>query len=359
MRLNLILNIFILEYMNTIIEQIHNEASTAEQKLLLNAEQVLFESKDSNLVDRVNQLKDLGFKNFKQAKMMEPQELEKIKNLRDTIKTYRNSFDYKFMTDDAVFELCRKFGLVQSPVHLYTDSIPQKNQKEIIEFSKNESVKPFIENTFMDTLDVSSFDLKINGKKISWNFHKNFHDDTIKERKAWEPIKTILSNWESKETSEGWYTKINEGIIRSEGGKMTEKILEKYSEVIVSALKVLYKHKFIDDNDFRLFSKGEGRILNQGFEINSALVEAVSKIKEQMSSDSIELRIIAPKHMLDLSGYEIDGKLKVVPEGIKLSSPDIKEWFRDDDPIIQAKVQGGWVNVTAWGPEEHLPEIKN
>ena len=344
--------------MNSIIQQIHHEASTAQQKLLKEAKQILFDSKDKQVLEQVEELKNLGFTNFKQARLFEPEELERIKELRDQIDTYRSSFDYKFMTDDAVYELCKKFGLLQAPVSIYTDSIPMKNQKDVIAFSRDERVKPFLENLFMETLEIVSFKIRINNKNREWDFAALLGTKGLTESKAWQPIKTALGNWDSFEKTEGWTTRGKTGILDHEGGRLTPKVLDKYTDMFLSNLKVLYKHGFITDADIRGYGRGEGAIAEQDLGIHPVLVESIARLKAGMAEKRIELRIIAPKHMLNLKGFEINERFKAVPEGVRLAGPDVKEWFRDDDPIIQAKVKGGWINVTAWGDEAELPGVQ-
>ncbi|MDG1949855.1 MAG: hypothetical protein P8J32_03485 [bacterium] len=344
--------------MNSIIEQIHHEASTAQQKLLKDAKQILFQSQDEKVVEQVEELKTLGFTSFKQARLFEPEELERIKELRDQIATYRDSFDYKFMTDDAVYELCKKFGLLQAPVNIYTDSIPMENQKDVINFSRDERVKPFLENLFMETLEVVEFKIKINGKSQSWDFAALLGEEKLTKRKAWTPIKTVLGKWDSYQKTEGWTTRGMTGILDSEGGKLNKKVLDKYCDMFLSNFKVLYKHGFITDADIEGYGRGEGAIAQQDLGIHPVLIESIARLKAGMAEKKIELRIIAPKHMLNLKGFEVNERFKAVPEGIRLAGPDVKEWFRDDDPIIQAKVKGGWLNVTAWGDEAELPGVQ-
>jgi hypothetical protein len=344
--------------MNSIIQQIHHEASTAQQTLLTEAKQILFEAQDKKVVDQVEELKSLGFTSFKQARLFEPEELDRIKKLRNQIDIYRNSFDYKFMTDDAVVELCKKFGLIQAPVSIYTDNIPMTNQKDVIDFSRNKTVKKFLESLFMETLDIAEFKIKIDGKHRSWSFAENFGAEKLSKKAAWEPIKTVLAKWDSFQTSSNFTTRGMIGILDHEGGSLNTKVLTKYADIFVTAFKVLYKHGYVTDADISGFASGKGTIAQQDFGIHPVLIESVARLKAGMADKKIELRIIAPMHMLNLKGYEINERFKAVPEGLKLAGPDVDKWFRDDDPIIQAKVNGGWLNVTAWGDEAELPGVQ-
>lgn len=347
--------------MNSIIEQIHHEASTAEMKLLENAKQILSDAQNTDVIESVEELKTLGFTSFKQARQLEPEELERVKELQAIINKYRKiAFNYKFMTDDAVFELCKKFGLVQAPVNTYIDSIPMKNQKDVIEFSRNAKVKPFLESLFMETLDVTEFAVKVDGKNKKWDFAKNYGNQKLSKRAAWEPIKTVIAKWDSYQRSAGaWRTEGMTGILAHEGGRLNKKVLDKYAEMFVSAFKVLYAREFINDKDILDFAQGEGEIAKKDFGMHPVLIESIARLQKGMTEHKIELKIIAPKHMLKLEGFEIDQKFRVVPEGIRVEAPDVEKWFRDDDPIIQAKVTGGWLNVTAWGDEANMPGVAN
>ncbi len=347
--------------MNSIIEQIHYEASTAEMKLLENAKQILSDAQDTKVIESVEELKSLGFTSFKQARQLEPKELERVKELQAIITKYREiAFNYKFMTEDAVFELCKKFGLVQAPVNIYIDSIPVKNQKDLIAFSRDEKVKPFLESLFMESLDVTEFSIKVDGENRTWDFAKAYGNKKLTKKAAWEPIKTVIAKWESYQRSAGSRsTEGMTGILEHEGGKLNKKVLDKYAEMFLSAFKVLHAHKFINNSDVMGFAKKEGAIAKESLGMHPVLIEAVARLQKGMTEHKIELKIIAPKHMLKLEGFEIDQKFRVVPEGFRVEAPAVDKWFRDDDPIIQAKVNGGWLNVTAWGDEANMPGVAN
>jgi len=60
-----------------------------------------------------------------------------------------------------------------------------------------------------------------------------------------------------------------------------------------------------------------------------------------------------------LDEYDINDSCQAIPKGYEYTAPAVKEWFEKDDPIVQVKVKGGWLNITAWGAEAEHPEVFN
>lgn len=344
--------------MNSIIQQIHHEASTSEQVLLERADAILSNAKDETFLNKVSELQELGFTQFQEARELQPKEIERVKAIQQHIANYRALSDkYKFMTDEAVTELCRKFGLVQAPVNTYKAGIPIKNQNDIIEFAKFEPVKPYLQSLWLGTLDVTEFSINLNDKKLKWNFPQMMNEAKLSEKKAWAPIVEIIKHWDSYTETTGWMTRGMTGIFEKEGGKLTKEVVEKYASMFVSAMKVMLHQGILSASDFEEFTKGEGEIAKQDLGMHPILLEAVGRVRKGIKERRMEFRIVAPLHMLNMDGHEVNENFKVVPIGMKLEAPRVKEWFRQDDPIVQVKVDGGWLNITAWGDEADLPII--
>ena len=343
---------------NSIIEQIHHEASTAEQALLKEADRILKQASNTETVGRVKELQALGFQNFKEAVELSPEEVARVKKLQELIGLYRiQAPTCKFMTDEAVKELCEKYGLVQAPVGIYIDRIPERNQKEILDFKIDSQ---FLRNSFMETVEVATFQTNRNGKKQTYNFAKALGKKKDKRigKRALEAIAFIVTNWNDVNERTGRRTERRTGLVSSESGTMQE-ITRKYSNIALSALKVALAHEAITVEQMTPGALAYDSTIFEQFGNHPIIFDAVGRLKEGMKSEQMELRIIAPKHMLKLEGYEINEYCQAIPEGYEMTSPNVKHWFEQDDPIVQAKVEGGWLNITAWGAEAEHPESFN
>lgn len=340
---------------NSIIEKIHHEASTAEQKLLIEADRILKKASNKEDVERINKLQTLGFYQFKDAVEMSPEQVRKIEYLKKLIQTYQiKAPTAKFMTDEAVHELCEKYGLIQAPVSCYIDRIPERNQKEIVDFKID---KEFLRNSLMEQVEVAQVNLSINSRNIKLNLAKGLHatKDSKIGAKALEIIQFITENWEDD------FSRTNYGVNRKVGLKNQEtashqQVSKTYSDIILSALKVAIKHGEITESQLQTLS--EDNVFDM-FKRHYLIFDAVGRLLQQSNSDKMEFRIIAPKHMLELENYNINNKCQAIPKGYEYTAPNVKQWFEQDDPIVQVKVEGGWLNITAWGEEAEHPEVFN
>jgi hypothetical protein len=120
-----------------LIEHIHNEVYSAHDLLLKEAELILQTPIDESKAQDYEKLMSLGFnseKNIKQHKE-EIQKIEQSKKTKQIIEYY--SFKYplnRFINEDSIVKICQKYGLLLTNVDRFIGSIPEKNQKEIINF---------------------------------------------------------------------------------------------------------------------------------------------------------------------------------------------------------------------------------
>lgn len=125
------------------IQQIHNEFECASDKLLKEANEIIAEGSKVD-VSKLNRLEALGFKqanNVKETKQL----VEKVKLSEEQVKTiqyYKEQYPFnKFITEEQVEIICKKYNLVCGGVDRYKGFVPEKNLKEIEGFKLKDSEK--------------------------------------------------------------------------------------------------------------------------------------------------------------------------------------------------------------------------
>lgn len=120
-----------------IIEEIHNSFNGAADELLEKAK-VDLSSLDLTGEDKASRLSKLGFSSNKDVlRIKEEKKKESLsKELMETVLYYKKTYpDYKFITEDMVTKICKKYGLVCGDVSQYIGFVPEKNLQEIESFS--------------------------------------------------------------------------------------------------------------------------------------------------------------------------------------------------------------------------------
>lgn len=127
----------------SIEEKIHEDVYSAQELLLASARDILNRSLsfDQEKYDRLKSLIELGFGNAKEV--AEVRELEEKKKesdeLHKQITYYQQEYPFnKFIDEESVKKICKKYGLLLARVSDYIDDIPDKNQKEIVAFKVRE-----------------------------------------------------------------------------------------------------------------------------------------------------------------------------------------------------------------------------
>lgn len=120
-----------------LIEDIHNEVYSAHDLLLKEAKAILEIPIDESKVQDYQKLMNLGFnseKNISEYKQ-EVKKIEDSKKIKSTIEYYSFKYPFnKFINEDSVIRICQKYGLLLTDVNRFIGSIPETNQKEIINF---------------------------------------------------------------------------------------------------------------------------------------------------------------------------------------------------------------------------------
>lgn len=144
-----------------IIKEIHHSFDTEVDKLLkFSSELNNLDSKNEELLQKRERLINLGFENSKEVKEAEleiqrlntlKQENEIKNNINQAIMYYSTKYPlYRFITEDSVKELCKKYNLVYGTVDKYIGNIPDENLKEIENFKlKDEDEAYSVESTII------------------------------------------------------------------------------------------------------------------------------------------------------------------------------------------------------------------
>jgi len=116
-----------------IVEQIHHEFNSAGELLLQEANKVLSSCAEKN-IDKGLRLQKLGFVNTQEA--INVKEIEQIKKTAaanaDLVRHYSIRYpNYKFITDEMVDRICKKYRLVNAPVDRFKGFVPSDKLTQI------------------------------------------------------------------------------------------------------------------------------------------------------------------------------------------------------------------------------------
>lgn len=141
-----------------IIEEIHDSFFTEVDKLFAAAK--VSNSLDTNkqaLLDKCKRLKALGFTNTKEVREAEieierlnllQKENEEKQELIEAINFFSITYPtYKFITEDSVNKICRKYDLVYGEISRYLGTVPDKNLKHIEQFNVHDKHECYFKET--------------------------------------------------------------------------------------------------------------------------------------------------------------------------------------------------------------------
>ena len=135
--------------MKEMIQEIH-DTFYSEVNVLKEAslKRSLVETTKSDLIEKRDRLKKLGFNNTKECEEASI-EINRLENLKRENKEKQELYEaidyfslkyplYKFITEESVNKICNKYGLIYSTVDKYIGSVPDKNLKQMEEFKIKE-----------------------------------------------------------------------------------------------------------------------------------------------------------------------------------------------------------------------------
>jgi hypothetical protein len=128
------------ERYSDVITQVHTEFATAGEKLYQEALLIINSQKILN-DEKVQRLINLGFTATKEV--IEAETIIKNRKINEKIvkqvSYYRENYPFqKFITQDQVTIICKKYGLIQGSIDQYTGFVPEKNLKTMESFELKE-----------------------------------------------------------------------------------------------------------------------------------------------------------------------------------------------------------------------------
>lgn len=118
-----------------VVDQIHNDFDSAEDRLLQEAITII--NRQSASESKAKRAARLGFSRSKPAARFAEEYMSKEASrlLQANIEYFRKKYPFnKFITEDEVIRLCKKWGLVLGDAHAFAGDIPEKNLQEIESF---------------------------------------------------------------------------------------------------------------------------------------------------------------------------------------------------------------------------------
>lgn len=127
---------------NEIIDQIHEDFFTEVNNILTDAGiKVSIPEINTTLSNKSSRLHKLGFNSTKEIKELETKNQELInareanknnEKLTKMVKYFSQKYPlYKFITEDSIKRICKKYGLIYSNVENYIGDVPDNNLAEI------------------------------------------------------------------------------------------------------------------------------------------------------------------------------------------------------------------------------------
>jgi hypothetical protein len=117
-----------------VIVKIHNDFDSATERLLKEAKGIIAKEFSTDKGDR---LAKLGFTSSAASKKANEVKAAKTKSreLADQITYFQIQYpNHKFITEEAVMAICKKYGLVFGGVNFYIGDVPEKNVREMEKF---------------------------------------------------------------------------------------------------------------------------------------------------------------------------------------------------------------------------------
>lgn len=112
-----------------VVEEIHQTFYTAGDKLLKEATEIINQNGPTS-IDKAKRLEKLGFKNSLEVKKLES--IKMTQDLANLIQYYQINYpNNKFITEEQVVSICKKYNLSCAPIERYKGFVPETKLQEI------------------------------------------------------------------------------------------------------------------------------------------------------------------------------------------------------------------------------------
>jgi len=185
-----------------IVKDIHDEFNIAGERLLQESLEILKKSETVDL-DKAHRLNEAGFVNnplLKQAAKIE-EETRSASYIANLVMEYKLKYpNNKFISQDDVEKICKKYNLVFGNAEQYIGFVPAKNLSDIEVFKKNSRVEDrhHISDVVFSYSSQSELHKKFEQKlksmdyKISDSLLRTNHSGSLKDYLSWSFIKEIV-----------------------------------------------------------------------------------------------------------------------------------------------------------------------
>jgi|GEM_PF-3647340 len=325
---------------NPIIEEIHQEFSSEQSKLLKRITHFQSEVNDDERRDLALKLKEKGFENSISVNKFNSANISKAQQLIAAIENYKVVYPTKkFITEDALYEICAKYGLIITTPDRYTGFIPYEKQKEIVEFK-------------LDPITAKKHQFHLDINKENKEFLSNIIDNTS----------SAIDDFTNEQGDHLSHSLHVDSVLFGKYGEF----LRKYKSEVANFLYNEKHYNFFDSRSKEPMVRLPHMRIN-----NFRFPEEITKEYDKRSFESSYV-MVASKNLIDEAGMRINNKFELVPfipeEAFDELREDIKKeeekenerrFFVQDDPIFLAKVDHGYIIVSAWGEEAEDPLVTN
>lgn len=314
-----------------IIEAIHNDFDTAQERLLQDAKKVLnslpnVEIKNEDLAKRLSKYGFVNSAQVNEVKKLQDQkaEIEKTRGLKqgeaELVLHYKETYPFmKFLTVEELDRLCEKWDLIHASVDHYKEAIPIKNLEDIERAQK--------------LLDVDKLNTKFQLQSKFNSYRSEFqnllhaigiHNYTITQKE----VDALCIKYNGR-IPDGW-----DKVVGGNGMWLWSAM----NRIIETSVGQLTSTASADFERMHTIRRATERMYSSQY-------DAV-----QVGESSDQLFIAAPK-----SHFNLDGLEKVGKYGFRkiFKMPEPK------DPIVFRYVRGGIQVITKWGLEASDPMLIN
>lgn len=306
---------------NTIVQEIHSSFTNAEADLLAEAKEILESADNEEKRERADQLARMGFTNAKPVEKMSKENQERAKTLLHLKSRYdRIAPQYKFLTERKLIEICEKYGIVVGSAERYTGDIPEENQEDLFNFK-------VLDKSFLEIADDDYRDARHNPRNGA-----PVHPKEMSTGHIFNTIK-LYQRKLAGDHHRGQY------MSRSD-----------VSNFPVAAFRAMITE---------LTLRGDTSTVNDLKESYHFTPLSNSQVEELFTPyKTTYFYVAADVDSFNTQGVTLENNMLVEQNNNKELEESIKDsLFREYDPIVLAKVQGGYLVVTAWGDEADDPDV--
>lgn len=154
---------------NDIIQEIHDSFDNAQDELLEQANEIISRF-NPDYGEKALRLKNLGFTSTREVVNYEGKNKDLVSSKKDAdlVNYYKASYPFlKFLKEEQLDAICKKYNLIYAPVSRYKEEVPVKNLTEI------ENAQPLKNCDVVKSNDIYHFKNIHSHKKKLFNSVKN------------------------------------------------------------------------------------------------------------------------------------------------------------------------------------------